>query len=129
MPLRELGKPFAVIGNSFVKVGEIMSPSPIVTAVFRFGQGANGYVGAGIVFLHEQSGIAFVSRIKKHDGEPRGVVFELKSRFYVLCIRLLHELSSFVLGISGVLTDCRTYETVKIGICKPACIRRSGNLS
>ena len=47
-----------VIVKRLVKVGKVMSPRSVVTAVSRFGQIADGNVGAGIVFPHEQGEVA-----------------------------------------------------------------------
>ena len=68
MLLQQVGEPFPVIFERLVKVGKVMSPRPVVTAVSRFGQIADGNVGAGIVFPHEQGEVAFVCFVKEYDG-------------------------------------------------------------
>ena len=81
MLLQQIGKPFAVIFERLVKIGEVMPPRPVVTAVSRFGQVADGDVGAGIVFAHEQGEVVFIRSVKEYDGEPHGIVFEPEARF------------------------------------------------
>lgn len=68
MLLQQVGEPFPVIFERLVKVGKVMSPRPVITAVSRFGQIADGNVGAGIVFPHEQGEVALVRSVKVYDG-------------------------------------------------------------
>ena len=95
-----------------------MSPRPVEIPGFSFGQVADGDVGAGIVLPHEQGEVALVRSVAKYDGEPHGIVFEPESRFYGLCVKLLHEFFSFRRGyqICG---------NAGIGTGKRACTRRS----
>ena len=111
-------KPFTVIFERFVKIGEVMSPRPVVSAVLSFGQVADGNVGAGIVLPHEQGEVALIRSVAKYDGEPHGVVFEPESRFYGLYVKPLHELPSFRKGY-------RIYGTAGIGTGKRVCTIRS----
>ena len=79
MLLQQVGEPFPVIFERLVKVGKVMSPRPVITAVSRFGQIADSDVGAGIVLPHEQGEVAFIRSVKEYDGEPHGIVFEPES--------------------------------------------------
>ena len=67
-PLLKLGKPFSVIFERLVKIGEVMSPRPVEISVSRFGQVADSDVGAGIVLPHEQGEVALVRSVAKYDG-------------------------------------------------------------
>ena len=64
MLLQQVGEPFPVIFERLVKVGKVMPPRPVVTAVSRFGQIADGNVGAGIVFPHKQGEVALGRSVK-----------------------------------------------------------------
>ena len=68
-----------------------MSPRPVEISVSRFGQVADGDVGAGIVLPHEQGEVAFIRSVKEYDGEPHGIVFEPEARFQGLYVKPLHE--------------------------------------
>ena len=68
MLLQQVGKPFVVIFECLVKIGEVMSPRPVEIVFIGFRQIADGNVGAGIVFPHEQGEVALVRSVKVYDG-------------------------------------------------------------
>ena len=106
MLLQQVGESFPVIFERIVKIGEVVPPRPVVTAVSRFGQIADGNVGAGIVFPHEQGEVA-LAEIAAHEDFAEVVV-----EFPVVVhdggeqgIHLCEDLRKFLLLVGLVAAD------------------------